>query len=41
MHRNKLTKKVKDLYCENHKVLMKETKDGQMERYTMLMDCEN
>ena len=35
--RNKF-KKVKDLYTENYKILMKEIEeDKKMERYTMLM----
>ena len=39
-----LTKKVKDLYTENYKTLIKEIKEDinkEMKRYPMLLDCVN
>ena len=36
-----LTKKVKYLYSENYKTLIKELRKTQMERYTMLKDWKN
>ena len=39
-----LTKKVKDLYTENYRTLIKEIKEDinkEMKRYPMLLDCVN
>ena len=36
-----LPKETKDLYTENYKIRMKESKMTQMEKYTMFMDQKN
>ena len=36
-----LPKETKDLYTENYKTRMKESKMTQMEKYTMFMDQKN
>ena len=36
-----LPKEMKELYTENYKTLMKETKQKQMERYSMFLGWKN